>query len=125
MQIAASLYTDPRLEPPIDDSIWGWEVDHVYKDTTLVANRPQLQKLLAATAPTYLLVRRLDELGDSLPAVAETLATLEAAGTTVIATDQVYQTPAPGTANVQLPVVLAEVEMAHRQRRIRDRKSVV
>ncbi|MGD1853321.1 MAG: recombinase family protein [Leptolyngbyaceae cyanobacterium] len=120
MQIAAYLYTDPRLEPPIDDSIWGWEVDHVYKDTTLVANRPQLQKLLAATAPTYLLVRRLDELGDSLPAVAATLATLEAAGTTVIATDQVYQTPAPGTANVQLPVVLAEVEMAHRQRRIRQ-----
>ncbi|MBE9067543.1 recombinase family protein [Leptolyngbya cf. ectocarpi LEGE 11479] len=123
MQIAAYLYTDPRLDPPIDGNTWGWEVDQIYKDTPLVEHRPQLQALLAqlqTQAPTYLLIRRLDELGDSLQTVADTLATLEAAGTTVIATEQPYQTPAPGAPNSQLPVALAEVQAAQRQRRIRQ-----
>ncbi len=121
VKIAAYLYTDPRLDPPLDDNVWGWEIDRVYKDTPLVNHRPQLQELLAQTqAPEYLLVRRLDELGDSLMAVAENLATLEAAGTVVIATEQVYQTPLTGGPHLQLPVLLAEVQTSLRQRRIRQ-----
>ncbi|NEQ50227.1 MAG: recombinase family protein [Leptolyngbya sp. SIO3F4] len=123
MQITAYLYTDPRLDPPVDSNIWGWEVDHIYKDTPLTQDRPQLQNLLNqvnTAAPAYLLVRRLDELGDSLATVAENLATLEAAGTVVIATEQAYQTPVPGDANTQLPIALAKVHTAQRQRRIRQ-----
>lgn len=123
MEIAAYLYTDPRLDPPIDGNVWGWEVDHIYKDTPLVENRPQLQALLTnvqTKAPAYLLVRHLDELGDSLITVAENLATLEAAGTVVIATEQTYQTPTSGELNPQLPIALAEVQRAQRQRRIRE-----
>lgn len=123
MQIAAYWYTDPRLDPPVDNHIWGWEVDRVYQDTPLVDQRPQLQALLAqleTEAPDYVLVRRLDELGDSLSAVAEHLAILEAAGTIVIATEQAYQTPAVGEPHVQLPVIFAEVAAAQRQRRIRQ-----
>ena len=122
MRITAYLYTDPRLDPPVDSSaLWGWEVDRVYHDTSLTAHRPQLQTLLNQTpAPDYLLLRRLDELGDSLSAVAENLATLEAAGTIVIATEQVYQTPTSRDVHPQLPVVLAAVQTAQRQRRIRQ-----
>ena len=128
MQIAAYLYTAPQLDPPVDGNLWGWEVERIYRDTPLkdaAQQRPQLQELLAH-APDYLLVRRLDELGDSLTAVAEHLSALETAGTVVIATEQTYQTPAPGESHPQLPVILAEVQAAQRQRRIRqDRKSVV
>lgn len=35
MQIAAYLYTDPQLDPPVDGNVWGWEVDHIYIDTPL------------------------------------------------------------------------------------------
>ncbi len=123
MKIAAYLYTDPRLDPPVDGSLWGWEIDRVYKDTPLTEHRPQLQELLSQVqtqAPDYLLVRQLDELGDSLGSVAQTLATLEIAGTVVIATEQDYQTPTNGEAHPQLPVILAEVQAAQRQRRIRQ-----
>ncbi|MEO1508010.1 MAG: recombinase family protein [Cyanobacteria bacterium J06633_23] len=122
MQIAAYLYTDPQLDPPVDGNLWGWEVERIYRDTPLkdtAQQRPQLQELLTH-APDYLLVRRLDELGDSLAAVAEHLSALETAGTVVIATEQAYQTPAPGESHPQLPVVLAEVQAAQRQRRIRQ-----
>ncbi|ESA34743.1 recombinase [Leptolyngbya sp. Heron Island J] len=102
-------------------ALWGWEVDRVYHDTPLTAQRPQLQALLnQAQAPDYLLLRRLAELGDSLSAVAQNLATLEAAGTVVIATEEAYQTPAPGDSHTPLPVVLAAVQTAQRQRRIRQ-----
>ncbi|MEM7796005.1 MAG: recombinase family protein, partial [Cyanobacteria bacterium P01_C01_bin.118] len=126
MEIAAYLYTDPRLDPPVDDDLWGWEVDHVYQDIALTERapqRPQLQALLAqiqSEAPAYLLVRHLDELGDSLEAVAQNLATIETAGTVVIATQQAYQTSAPGKSNSRLPMALAEVQLAQRQRRIRQ-----
>ncbi len=137
MQTAAYLYTDPQLDPPVDGNVWGWEVDRIYRDTPLTdtpikdttnpkdasrsRQRPQLQALLAQTpAPDYLLVRRLDELGDSLAAVAEHLSALESAGTVVIATEQAYQTPAPGESHGQLSVILAQVQTVHRQRRIRQ-----
>ncbi|MGD1951684.1 MAG: recombinase family protein [Leptolyngbyaceae cyanobacterium] len=126
MEIAAYLYIDPRLEPPVDANLWGWEVDHIYRDTPLSdqsAQRPQLQKLLSqlrTKAPDYLLIRGLEELGDSLTAVAEHLTALETAGTIVIATEQEYQTPVDGTSHPQLPIILAQVEMAQRQRRIRQ-----
>ena len=123
MEIAAYLYTDPCLEPPVDTHLWGWEIDHVYKDTPLSAQRPQLQELLSqlkTKAPDYLLLRGLEELGDSLTAVAEHLTTLETAGTIVIATKQDYQTPVDGTSHPQLSIVWAQVELAQRQRRIRQ-----
>lgn len=123
MQIVAYLYTDPRLEPPVDASVWGWEVDQVYEDRPFTENRPQLRALLEQAqteAPAYLLVRRLEELGDSVTTVAEHLALLESAGTIVIATEQAYRTPTDRKTFSQLPVVLAEVQAAQQQRRIRQ-----
>ncbi|EKV03036.1 site-specific recombinase, DNA invertase Pin [Leptolyngbya sp. PCC 7375] len=123
MQIVAYLYTDPRLEPPVDANLWGWEVDRIYKDTPFVPQRPQLQELLTqiqTEAPAYLLIRHLDELGESLTSVAENLTLIETAGTVVIATEQDYQTAAAGTTHPQLPIVLAQVQANQRQRRIRQ-----
>ena len=120
VHIAAYLYTDPQLDAAIDGNLWGWEVDRVYHDRVSGTQRPQLQALLKQVpAPDYLLVRRLDELGDCLQSVTERLTKLEAAGTVVIATEQTYQTPTTGESSNDLARVLADVAAAQQQRRIR------
>lgn len=76
MQIVAYTYTDPLIESPPELEIWGWEIDRVYQD---LGGREELDRLLqdcASQGCDYLLVRRLDELGDSAPAVRQVLAKL-------------------------------------------------
>lgn len=119
MHIAAYLYTDSPLESPIDGNLWGWEVDVIYHDRALGTERPQLDALLRQIpASDYLLVRRLDELGDCLRSVTEHLAQIEAAGTVVIATEQTYQT-ATGASTPQILSVLSDIATAIQKRRIR------
>ncbi|MEB3337018.1 MAG: recombinase family protein [Leptolyngbyaceae bacterium] len=120
MKIVAYLYTDPLIEPSTDASIWGWEIDQVYQDlgrqnTTAKGDRPHLQQLLkdCQTQPvSYLLVRRIEELGDSVEIVSTRLAELEAFGVRVIVTEAAG-TPTP----LQ---VLQELEQNQRSRRIRQ-----
>ncbi|MBT9310984.1 recombinase family protein [Leptothoe kymatousa] len=120
MHIAAYLYTDPQLETPTDDNLWGWEIDHIYHDWAIGPQRPQLDALLKKVpAPDYLLVRRLDELGDCLKSVTEHLGQIEAAGTVVIAIEQSYQTATGEQSKQLLPTVLADVATAHQRRRMR------
>ncbi|MBC6472361.1 MAG: recombinase family protein [Hormoscilla sp. GM102CHS1] len=69
MKIIAYSYCDPLLEPPLDPGVWGWEVDRVYTDA---GGRQQLQQMLSdcrTTPATYLLIRRWEELGDSVEEV--------------------------------------------------------
>lgn len=128
-KIIAYIYTDPLLETPPETSIWGWEVDAVYIDVAIVAPsqpRPQLAQLLAdaqETPPEYVLLRSLDELGDSLEAVSKPLRQLERLGAIVIAIEQDYTSM--GTAQTQgfqqhLMTLLAEVQHNQRSRRIRQ-----
>ncbi len=77
MQIVAYTYTDPLIEesPPIE--IWGWEIDRVYRD---LGARHELDRLLQDSIERrvdYLLVRRLDELGDSVRDVRQVLVKLQ------------------------------------------------
>jgi DNA invertase Pin-like site-specific DNA recombinase len=77
MQIVAYTYTDPLIEesPPIE--IWGWEIDRVYRD---LGARHELDRLLQDRIERrvdYLLVRRLDELGDSARDVRQVLVKLQ------------------------------------------------
>lgn len=97
MRILAYLYSDPLLEPTPDVSLWGWEVDRVYQDQSLTSDksrrgqRPQLQQLLqdAETEPAdYLLIRRLEELGDAVEAVTACLERLAAIGLKLIVVEQ-------------------------------------
>lgn len=91
MKVIAYLYIDPLLEDiPQADNIWGLEVDEIYQD---IGGRQQLEKLLGDCRnypPNYLLIRRLDELGDSVNEVSDRLIFLEGLAIEIIATEQAY-----------------------------------
>lgn len=87
MRIVAYTYTDPLIEesPPIE--IWGWELDRVYSD---LGTRQELDRLFEDSVDRqidYLLVRRLDELGESVGAVSKVLIKLQGLSIQLIATE--------------------------------------
>jgi len=126
MKIIAYSYSDPLLEPPPNSSAWGWEVDRVYQD---LGKRLELRQLLSdchAEPADYLLIRRLEELGDSLPEVSDRLAELEALGIQLIVTEQPYNSAQPGSESspanlrVDLLKLLQAIQREQRSRRIRQ-----
>ncbi|MBW4689073.1 MAG: recombinase family protein [Komarekiella atlantica HA4396-MV6] len=119
MKIIAYTYTDPLLESSPDEANWGWEVDFVYQD---LGNRSQLQQLFTdcQTEPVdYLLIRRLEELGDTVDEVSDRLNELEAMGVIIIATEQPY-TSENSDIRSELLNLLHEVQRQQRSRRIRQ-----
>ncbi len=127
MKIIAYSYTDPLLESSLDENSWGWEVDGVYQDlgnreSSGHTTRSQLQKLLAdcqTGGADYLLVRRLEELGDTVEEVSDRLNQLEAMGVAVIATEQPY-TSENSPLGAQLLSLLHAIQREQRSRRIRQ-----
>ncbi|TVQ53479.1 MAG: recombinase family protein [Spirulina sp. DLM2.Bin59] len=118
MRIVAYVYSEPRLEAPPEADLWGVEVDQVYQDWGQGGQRPQLAQLLATCAiapPQYLLVRRLEELGDTLAQVSAVVAQLEAAQVALIVTSQAY----PEGKNGPLLTLLAEIQQQQQRRRLR------
>jgi DNA invertase Pin-like site-specific DNA recombinase len=118
MRLLAYLYSDPLLESTPDPSLWGWECDRVYQDLacydkpgskqvsqqknqlinqpTNHHNRPQLQQLIhdcQQEPADYLLVRRLEELGDSVQEVSDRVAELEALEIRLILIEQSDREP--------------------------------
>ena len=90
MRIIAYIYSDPLLEVPPDCHIWGLEIDRVYRD---LGQRQELEKLIAdcqITPPSYLLIRRLEELGDNLQEISDRLGLLESLAIEIIVTEQDY-----------------------------------
>ena len=90
MKIFAYLYSDPLLEIAADENIWGLEVDRVYQD---IGEDTQLQQMIAdcqLELPSYLLVRRLEELGSNINLICDRLNQLESLGIEIIATEQDY-----------------------------------
>ncbi len=83
MKIIAYSYSEPLLESPPDKSIWG-EVDRVYED---LGDRSQLHQLISdcrADPPEYLLIRQIEELGDSVKEIRDRLAEIESLGIQII-----------------------------------------
>ncbi|MGB7444323.1 MAG: recombinase family protein [Coleofasciculaceae cyanobacterium] len=125
MKIIAYLYTDPLLEPPPDDFIWGMEVDKVYKD---LGKRQQLQQLITdcqVEPVEYLLIRRLQELGDTVEEVSDRLSQIEAMGIKVIATEQSYNSAQLAKADAKeirtnLAQLLQEIQHSQRSRHLRQ-----
>jgi DNA invertase Pin-like site-specific DNA recombinase len=141
MRSIAYIYHDPTWESPVDASTWGWEFFRIYEDVD--PQRPQLHQLLSLvsiTPPDYLVLRRLEELGDSLLTVTERLMTLEELGVCVVAIDQPYKSfTASGdrtdmepvspvlptedspvrTSQPALMTLLAEIQHQQRSRQIR------
>lgn len=90
MKIIAYVYSDPVLESPPDSAIWGLEIDQVYQD---LGQRQQLESLLRDCKndpPNYLLVRHLEELGNSVEEINNILQELKKLKVEIIATEQSY-----------------------------------
>ena len=90
MKIFAYVYSDPLLETPPEKYFWGLEVDRVYQD---LGQRQQLQQLIIdcqTETPSYLLIRRLEELGDTIEEISDRLLLLESLGIDIIAVEQDY-----------------------------------
>jgi DNA invertase Pin-like site-specific DNA recombinase len=87
MQIIAYIYTDPLIESAPNPEIWGWEIDRLYQD---LGQRNELDRLLGDAIKLgcdYLLVRRLDELGDTVRDVQQVLVKLQTIGVELITTE--------------------------------------
>ncbi|WP_334310669.1 hypothetical protein [Dolichospermum circinale] len=80
MKIIVYIYTNSLLDTVPNQGDLGWEGDKIYED---LGKRTQLQQLLIdcqTETVNYLLLRRLEELGDSLSQVSDRL-------------NQLYSTP--------------------------------
>ncbi|MGK7916734.1 MAG: recombinase family protein [Prochloraceae cyanobacterium] len=125
MKTIAYLYSDPLLESPPSPEIWGLEVDKVYQD---LGNRQQLQQLLAdcqVEPPDCLLIRRLEELGDTVEESIARLTQLESLGIEIAATEQAYSSSQLNNATsreikANLAKLLPEIERNQRRRRLRQ-----
>lgn len=126
MRIIAYLYSDPLLEPTPDPTLWGWELDRVYQDLAIASSqgkttpRSQWQQLLqdCQTLPTsHLLIRHIEELGDSLPEIHDRLTALESLQITLIA---IESSPSPHPPQSTLLQQLQQLQHNQRSRRIRQ-----
>ncbi len=119
MKIIAYSYTDPLLESPPEPDAWGWEIDGVYQD---LGGRWQLQQLFTdceQEPANYLLLRTLQELGDTMEQISDRLSRLEAMGLVIITTQQSY-TSAPDNPKAGLLKLLQEVQTQQHSRRVRQ-----
>jgi len=114
MKIIAYTYSDPLLESPPDPTIWGWETDCIYQD---LGKRTQLQQLIkdCQTEPAYLLIRRIEELGDSVQEVSDRITQLQALNIKIITTEH-------NTTDIQSDLIqlLQAMQSEQRSRRIRQ-----
>lgn len=124
MKIIAYLYSDPLFESAPDPAIWGWEVDRVYQD---LGDRAQLQQLVSdcqTESAEYLLIRCLEELGDSVQEVCDRMSELESLGIQIVATESALnsgESPTQPTAltRTDLLKLLGEIQSNQRSRQIR------
>ncbi|MBF2051295.1 MAG: recombinase family protein [Elainella sp. C42_A2020_010] len=118
-QVFAYTYSDPLLEVVPDASIWGWEVDRVYQDQ---GTRQQLQQLLQdcrTESVAYLLVRHLNELGDSLIAIRAILAELEALQIQLITTEDAIGLAEPSICPSDLMQLFQTIQTQQQRQQLR------
>lgn len=118
MKIIAYTYSDPLLESPPNPTIWGWEIAQIYQD---LGKRVELEQLIidCQNEPTqYLLIRRLEELGDSLEEISNRLIQIEALNVQIIATEQAYNSSQ--TPDINLLKLIGEIQKQTNRRRLRQ-----
>lgn len=112
MKIIAYTYTNPLLEPPPEPNLWGWELDKLYQDLGKRSQFLQLLRDAKTEKADYLLIRRIEELGDSIPEINSRLSELVALNIKLITTEQ--------TADMQADLVqLQQIQYEQRSRSIR------
>lgn len=125
MKIIAYSYSDPLLETAPDISIWQQEIEQFYQD---LGKRQQLLQLLEdcqTSVPDRLLIRHLEEFGDSLEEVSDRMTQLETLGIEIIATEQDYRSSQlkdinPNELRTNLTKILQEIESVQRRRRLQQ-----
>ncbi len=125
MKILAYVYSDPLLEIPPEEYFWGLEVDRVYQD---LGQRQQLQQLIRdcqTETPSYLLIRRLEELGDTIEEISDRLLLLESLGIDIIAVEQDYSSSQfkqakPADIKANLAKLLAQAQKNRLQTRLKQ-----
>jgi DNA invertase Pin-like site-specific DNA recombinase len=134
MRIVAYLYSDPVLEATPDPGIWGWEVDRVYQDLVIqpsttqkgknpAVSRLQWQQLLqdSQTEPVdYLLLLRLEDLGDSLTEIHDRLNQLESHHIPLLILDAPPDSTSGTAPKIALLQLLQHLQFSQRSRRIRQ-----
>lgn len=113
MKIVAYCYTNPLLESTRDLAIWK-EVERVYQD---LGERTAFQELLTdaqSNPPNYLLIQRLEELGESLTEISDRITQLEALGIKLIVTEQDYTALSNETQHLE------KIQQKQRSRRLRE-----
>jgi len=116
MKIIAYTYSEPLLESPPNSTIWGWEIDHIYQDLGKRIELEQLLKDCQIEPAQYLLIRRLEELGDSVQEISTRIIHIEALGIQIIATEQPYSTSAKDTNLLLLSAEIQHNTNSHRLR---------
>ena len=90
IKIIAYLYSNSLIETPLSQDIWGLEIDRVYQDVDARTSLNQLMSDCQLKAPNYLLIRRLEELGDNISLISDRLFQLESFGIEIITTEDDY-----------------------------------
>jgi DNA invertase Pin-like site-specific DNA recombinase len=118
MKIIAYTYSDHLLESPPNSTIWGWEIAQIYQD---FGKRIELDQLIidCQNEPTqYLLIRRLEELGDSLAEISDRIIQIEASKVQIITTEQSYNSSQ--TPDINLLKLIGEIQTQTNRRRLRQ-----
>ena len=128
MRAVAYFYSDPLLDAPPNPECLGTNVDRVYQDR---GDRLQWQQLLADLesdtyeSPDCLLVRRLEELGDTVEAIETAIATVSAYDVGVVAIEQDFDSAqldrlSGAEARGHLFRLLQEIQQLQRSRRLKQ-----
>jgi DNA invertase Pin-like site-specific DNA recombinase len=113
-------YSDPLLEKTPESASLGWEVDRIYQDLGKRTELQQLFKDIQTNPPDCVLIRRLEELGDSVEEVISRLSQFETMGITLIAVEQNYDSTTNATnTHANLLKLLHEIKKQEHSRRIR------
>jgi len=119
-RVIAYLYQDPLLEPEVEPVHWRQPLDQVYWDR---GDRTQLTQLLQDCHPesvTYLLVRRLADLGDTVAAISACCDQLQRLGVHLCSLAGSSPDALPTATPLSLVDVLRSLPLAthHRQQAI-------
>ncbi len=117
----AYIYTNPLIDTLPKNEFLGWEIDKKYHD---LGQRQQLQQLMIdcqEKPPEYLILRHLQELGDTITEISDRISQLEALGIEIIATQQNYQSSLSNT-NIKsnLAQLFQEIQARKYSRRLQE-----
>lgn len=131
--VIAYLYSDPLLEESSELVFSEYNVDRIYQDFT--TQRTQLQQLIDdhQNEPVQLLIRQIEDLGESIAEIQTRLAQLETLNIELITleSETLSATTLEQLQNLQYNQRSRKIRQGHAQNRVKtlappgDRKSVV